>query len=64
MIAARIIILQINHFSINVLDEFAEEKINKLSVFFGNHCVVVVSLHLSGNLKVIYFNRPQDCRDD
>ena len=37
MIVARVILLQINHISVNVLDQFAEKKVNKLSVFLSNH---------------------------
>jgi hypothetical protein len=38
VIAAGIIILQINHISINMFDEFTKEKVNKLMVFFSEHC--------------------------
>jgi len=29
--------MKINHVSVNMLEEFIEEKVNKLSIFFGNH---------------------------
>jgi len=37
VVTAGIIILQINHLSINMFDEFAEEKVNKLMVFLSEH---------------------------
>jgi len=39
MIVARVILLQINHISVSVSEEFVEKKINKLFVVhFRNHC--------------------------
>ena len=36
VIAARIIIVQINHLSVNMFEEFVEEKIDKLLVLFSS----------------------------
>jgi len=37
MITTGIIVLQINHISICVLEKFAEKKVNKLTVLLRNH---------------------------
>ena len=37
MIAAGIIILQINHISVGMSEKFVKQKINKLTVFLSNH---------------------------
>jgi len=37
VIVTRVILLQINHISISVGEEFVEEKINKLTIFFRKH---------------------------
>jgi len=37
VVTAGIIILQIYHFSINMFDEFAEQKVNKIMIFFSEH---------------------------
>jgi len=37
VIITGIIVLQINHISIGVLEEFAEKKVNKLKILFRKH---------------------------
>ena len=37
MVVTTIRVVKVKHISVNMLDQFAEKKINKLSVFLSNH---------------------------
>jgi len=41
MVAARVIVVKIEHINIDVLDKLIEEERNEVMVFLGDHCSLV-----------------------